>query len=191
MRGPCGCSSKKICGDCAPCCRSMSYAIEIRPHKRRTTVMQPGSSAAFSAADQPRSKMASIRTKQGVMAPWQRSCVEAYIAANLHSKIRMADLAKVTGCGPSRFKRAFKETFDCTPHQHVIRRRVECAQWLMIISNARLSRVSAECGFADQFHLSNLFRKIVGQPPGTWRRIHASPNLRPNPADRRTSAPPP
>lgn len=151
--------------------------------------MQPGTSVAFSAADQPRSKIASITTKQGVMAPWQRSCVEAYIAANLHSKIRMADLAKVTQCGPCRFKRAFKETFGCTPHQYVIRRRVECAQWLMMISNSSLGRISAECGFVDQFHLSNLFRKIVGQPPGTWRRIHASPYLRPNLADRRTSAP--
>jgi AraC family transcriptional regulator len=156
--------------------------------------MQPGAFAAFSAADKPRAFSAAARSKlrattsKRALAPWQCRCVEAYIAANLHSRIRMADLAGVAQCGPFRFKRSFKESFGCTPHQYVIRRRVERARRLMMISNESLSRISAECGFVDQFHLSHLFRKIVGQPPGTWRRIHASRNLRLNPTDRRTSA---
>ena len=136
----------------------------------RTAVMQP---AAFPSADRPRSKMAPKTSK--FMALWQQRSVEAYIAANLHTTIRMAELAKVAQCTPSRFRRSFKMSFGCTPHQYVIRRRIARTQRLMTISNESLVQISAKCGFADQFHLRNMFRRVVGQPPGAWRRIHARP----------------
>jgi AraC family transcriptional regulator len=110
----------------------------------------------------------------GEMAAWQARCIEGYVAANLHTTIRMVDLAKVVQWGPYRFRRAFKAHFGCTPHQYVMRRRVERAQRLMMLSSDSLSQISAECGFANEFHLSNLFRKIVGGRPGTWRRSHAA-----------------
>ena len=107
------------------------------------------------------------------MAAWQARCVQGYIAANLHTTIRMVDLCRVLQFAPDRFRRAFKEKFGYTPHQYVIRRRVERAQSLMLLCDDSLSQISAECGFADQFHLSNLFWRIVGERPGTWRRTHA------------------
>ncbi|HEY2462661.1 MAG TPA: AraC family transcriptional regulator [Steroidobacteraceae bacterium] len=109
------------------------------------------------------------------MALWQQRSVEAYIAANLHTTIRMAELAKVAQCTRSRFHRSFKRSFGCTPHQYVIRRRIARTQRLMTISNESLIQISAKCGFVDQFHLRNMFRRVVGQPPGAWRRIHARP----------------
>ena len=144
---------------------------EIAASQKRSTVMQP---AAFPAADQPRPKMAPMTSK--FMAPWQQRSVEAYIAANLHTTIRSAELARVAQCTASRFHRSFKRSFGCTPHQYVIRRRIARSQRLMTISNESLIRISAKCGFVDQFHLRNMFRKVVGQPPGAWRRIHARPD---------------
>ncbi len=107
------------------------------------------------------------------MAPWQERCVEAYISTNLHAKIGSQDLARVAQCSPSRLHRSFKMTFGCTPHQYVIRRRIARAQRLMMISRESLIGISSKCGFVDQFHLRNMFRRVVGQPPGAWRRIHA------------------
>jgi AraC-like DNA-binding protein len=115
-------------------------------------------------------------TSSKFMAPWQERCVEAYISANLHAKIGSRDLARVAQCSPSRFHRSFKMTFGCTPHQYVIRRRIARAQRLMVISRESLIGISSKCGFVDQFHLRNLFRRVVGQAPGAWRRIHAQPD---------------
>lgn len=129
--------------------------------------------AEFSTADHPRRKTEAATSRRGVMAAWQARCVQGYIAANLHTTIRMLDLAGVVQFGPYRFKRAFKEHFGCTPHQYVIRKRVERAQTLMMICDDSLSQISVECGFVDQFHLSNLFYRIVGERPRTWRRAHA------------------
>jgi len=150
--------------------------------------MQPEAFASMSAADRPRSKIGPVKVKRGPLALWQCCRVEAYIAANLHSTIRITELAKAAQCGPYRFKRSFKESFGCTPHQYVMRRRVERAQELMMVSRESLGRLSAECGFVDQFHLSNLFRRIVGKSPSTWRRSQVSRNQRQSPADQSINA---
>jgi transcriptional regulator GlxA family with amidase domain len=47
--------------------------------------------------------------------------------------------------------------------------RVARAQNLMVISSDPLSQIALECGFADQSHFSNCFRKVIGERPGAWR----------------------
>jgi transcriptional regulator GlxA family with amidase domain len=56
----------------------------------------------------------------------------------------------------------FKESFGCTPHQYVVRRRIERAQSFLLMTNDPLSQIAAECGFVNQSHHSNLFREIEG-----------------------------
>lgn len=135
--------------------------------------MQTGAHT-YSAREHELPKKAAISGAHGAMAPWQARCLQGYIAINLHTPIRMTDLARVVNFGPFRLKRVFKEVFGCTPHQYVIRRRVERARSLMLTSNDSLSRIAAECGFVDHSHLSNLFLRIVGTRPGAWRRIRAA-----------------
>jgi len=107
------------------------------------------------------------------MAPWRARCIESYVGVHLHSTITIADLARVAQCGPWRFKRIFKDHFGCTPYQYVLRKRVERAQRLLMMSDDSLRQISSVCGFVDPIHLSNQFRAIVGEPPSTWRRANA------------------
>jgi AraC family transcriptional regulator len=130
--------------------------------------------AAYSTREQELPKKAAISGTHGAMAPWQARCIQGYIAVNLHTTIRMMHLTRVVNFSPFRLKRVFKEIFGCTPHQYVIRRRVERAQSLMLMSNDSLSQIAVECGFVGQSHLSNLFHRIVGTRPGAWRRIRTA-----------------
>ena len=107
------------------------------------------------------------------MAPWQARCIQGYVAANLRGTIKVGDLVRVLKFSPKRFDRVFKQSFGCTPHQYVMRRRIERAQSLLLMYNDPLSKIAAECGFVNQSHLSNLFRRIVGEAPGKWRRLQA------------------
>jgi AraC family transcriptional regulator len=127
----------------------------------------------MSTLNQPHPEEGAIALERGVMAPWQARCIQGYIAANLQGTIRVMDLVRVLQFSPNRFDRVFKESFGCTPHQYVMRRRIERAQSLLLMSNDPLSQIAAECGFVNQSHLSNLFHRIVGETPGKWRRIHA------------------
>lgn len=137
-------------------------------------MMQSGVAAEFSTKQELLQTPRAIPNRRVVMAPWQVRCIRGYIAAHLHTTINTVDLARVAQSGPSRLKRAFKEIFGCTPHQYVIRRRVERAQRLMSISDDSLGQIAAQCGFVGQSHLSNLFYKIVGERPGAWRRSHGA-----------------
>ncbi|HXK39796.1 MAG TPA: helix-turn-helix transcriptional regulator [Candidatus Paceibacterota bacterium] len=75
---------------------------------------------------------------------------------------------------PCHFSRVFRESFGCSPHGYISRRRVEHAQGLMLSGDAPLSQIALDCGFADQAHFSRTFRSIVGESPRTWRRVRVS-----------------
>jgi AraC family transcriptional regulator len=112
--------------------------------------------------------------RQG-LAPWQVRRVLAHIEANLSAPIRNKDLASVVRLSRFHFAVAFNNSIGDSPHAYVIRRRVERAQGLMLSTDKSLSDIAAECGMADQAHLTRLFRKIVGESPGVWRRARANP----------------
>jgi AraC family transcriptional regulator len=122
-----------------------------------------------SIIERPSRRRALTTRGRDIMEVWQARCVQGYIAAHLHSKIRMGDLARVTQFKRSKFNRIFNASFGCTPCQYVKRMRVARAQNLMIISSSPLSEIALECGFADQAHFSNCFRSVVGERPATWR----------------------
>lgn len=107
---------------------------------------------------------------RGGLAPWQIRKVSSYIDANLDRAIRNEELAAIARLNTSHFGRAFRNSFGEPPHEHVIRRRVERAQGLMLSTDAPLSAIALDCGLADQAHLSRLFRRVVGESPRAWRR---------------------
>jgi len=112
--------------------------------------------------------------RQG-LAPWQLRRVLAHVEANLSTPMRNKDLADVARLSTSHFAFAFRNSVGESPREHIIRRRVERAQGLMLATDKPLSDIAAECGLADQAHLSRLFRKLVGESPAAWRRALANP----------------
>jgi AraC family transcriptional regulator len=143
-----------------------------------------GVHAVAEAATRERPREATIIEQSRIMpkcaniAPWQVRCIQGHIAANLQTGIRITDLAGIVRCSSYRIKRVFKNNFGCTPHQYLIRRRVERAQRLLLMSDDSLTQIAAECGFASQSHLSCLFQRIVGERPGRWRRTQVGSGLK-------------
>jgi AraC family transcriptional regulator len=117
---------------------------------------------------------ASPQPVRGGLAPWQIRKVTSHIEAHLDRTIRNEELAALVRLNPSHFGRAFRNSFGEPPHEHVIRRRVERAQGLMLSTDASLSEIALNCGLADQSHLTRLFRRIAGQSPRSWRRARLS-----------------
>jgi AraC family transcriptional regulator len=111
---------------------------------------------------------------RGGLAPWQVRRVTMYIEANLVETIRNRELASMVRLSPFHFCRAFRESFEDSPHSYIVRRRVERAQALMLTTRASLAQIAVSCGIADQAYLSKLFRRLVGETPGSWRRARAA-----------------
>jgi AraC-like DNA-binding protein len=130
--------------------------------------------ALLEAVERQATPAAPSTVRQG-LAPWQVRRVLAYIDANLDKSIRNKDLAAVARLSEFHFNVAFRNSVGDSPHEYIIRRRMERAQGLMLSTDAPLSEIAVECGLADQAHFTRLFRRVVGETPGAWRRARANP----------------
>jgi len=109
------------------------------------------------------------------LAPWQIRRVLTYVDSNLDTAIRNKHLAAIARLSEFHFNVAFRKSIGQSPHEYVIRRRMERAQGLMLSTDKALSEIAAECGLADQSHFTRLFRRFVGESPAAWRRARANP----------------
>jgi len=104
------------------------------------------------------------------LTAWQRRRVLEHMEANLAQPLRNRELGALVGYSEFHFAVAFRNALGAPPHEYLIRQRIERAQQLMLSSDLPLCQIAAECGLADQSHLSRLFRRLVGETPAAWRR---------------------
>lgn len=126
-------------------------------------------SALTAALLQPRTVAEPLR-KRGKLAPYHLRKTVDYIEQNCGRTIRLDELAQLTGLSQSYFCSAFRETTGMPPQQWQMKARVERAKNLLKDAETPLASVALRVGFADQAHLTRVFRKIVGTTPGAWRK---------------------
>lgn len=68
------------------------------------------------------------------------------------------------------FLRLFRDTFETTPHQYLIQRRIEKAKELLRSRGLSVTDVCFEVGFQSLGSFSSLFRKCVGHAPINYRK---------------------
>ena len=106
----------------------------------------------------------------GGLLAWQLKCVVEYIETRLADQITATDLANHIDVSVGRFFRAFKVSVGVSPIRYVAMRRVELVCTMLTTTREPLSQVALACGFSDQAHLCNLFRRTIGMSPAAWRR---------------------
>ncbi len=113
-----------------------------------------------------------IRIKENSQFLTQRQVkrVSDFVLANLRQDLSLEAMAEQTGFSPYHFARLYRRTTGESPHQFVLRQRVEKAQYLLRATNASLAYVALESGFADQSHLTRIFNRYLGITPKAYRR---------------------
>lgn len=106
---------------------------------------------------------------RGGLAPWQVKRVMGRINERLTENLNLNELAAVVGLSRGYFSKAFKTTFGISPYNYILVQRVELAKRRMLSEAVPLSRIALETGWADQAHLSRMFRRTVGVSPAKWR----------------------
>lgn len=105
--------------------------------------------------------------KGGMDAGRLRRTIE-YIEDNVASSLGLDELAANVCLSPHYFCVLFRNTTGLTPHQWVLRRRIERAKQLLTEGRKSLIDISGELGFADQSHFGTVFKKLVGTPPAAF-----------------------
>jgi AraC family transcriptional regulator len=92
-----------------------------------------------------------------------------HIDSNIDQRISVEALAKLANLSVCYFVRAFKQSVGVTPHDYLIRRRVERTMKLLSDTDMSLSEIALAAGFADQSHCARRFRQHVGMSPRDYR----------------------
>ena len=82
----------------------------------------------------------------------------------------LAEISKQACLSRYHFLRLFRDAFDTTPHQYLIRRRIDKAKELLRSRRLSVTDVCFEVGFQSLGSFSALFRKRVGDAPINYRR---------------------
>ena len=114
------------------------------------------------------------QASHGGLKHGQKRLLAQYVEENLDRNISLAELAGVAQLSAFHFTRKFRAEFGCPPHAWVLRRRLEQAKHQLARRDIPLKVVAASCGFADQSHMTRLFRRLAGMTPAEYRRSVAT-----------------
>lgn len=95
--------------------------------------------------------------------------LDAYILEHLARRISVAELAQVACLSPSHFHAQFKDGVGLTPHQYLLKTRLDRASRLLRESGLPLIRIAEECGFSSQSALTTAMRRYLGLTPKRLR----------------------
>ncbi|MFD0032349.1 helix-turn-helix domain-containing protein [Streptomyces sp. NPDC127172] len=100
----------------------------------------------------------------------QLSAVRDLMEERLADPLPIADLAAAASLSVSQFARQFKASTGESPHQFLLRLRLEQACRLLRTSTTAIGEVAVDCGFSHQEHLTRVMRAKLDTTPGAVRR---------------------
>ena len=81
-------------------------------------------------------------------------------------------VAREVGVHPAHLARTFTRFFRRSPGEHLRRSRVARGAAMLRETGLPLAEVALCCGFVDQSHFTNVFRRYKGLPPSVFRKTH-------------------
>ncbi|KAB1069219.1 helix-turn-helix transcriptional regulator [Methylobacterium planeticum] len=104
------------------------------------------------------------------LSPEQLGLVLDMMDSQMSGRPSLNEFASLLGVSVQYFCRAFKVSTGASPHQHMLKRRVDFARTLIETGNMPLSDVALIAGFADQSQMAATFKKLLAVPPSHFRR---------------------
>jgi AraC family transcriptional regulator len=68
------------------------------------------------------------------------------------------------------FAAQFKAATGQTPHAYVVSRKIIRAKQMLMDSTRAIGEVALELNFSSSAHFTQVFKCLVGETPGSWRR---------------------
>lgn len=114
--------------------------------------------------------LAPVEVVAGGLPPRRLQRVFCHINENIAQDLSVPDLAQVVGMSQYYFSKLFKMSTGTTPHQYLMRQRVQRAQEHLRESQTALAEIATLVGFETQSHFTSVFRRLVGVTPKRYRK---------------------
>jgi AraC family transcriptional regulator len=97
-----------------------------------------------------------------------------FLESEFRRSLRIEEVAFEVGIHPTHLSRVFRRQLGVPLGEYVHRLRVRYASEELCRPEARLAEVAAAAGFADQSHMTRVFKRLTGATPAAFRRAATS-----------------
>ena len=111
----------------------------------------------------------SVSQLRGGLGPARLRLVKELVYAKMEEELSLLEMAQAVDLSPAHFSRMFRKSTGETPHQFVLRNRIERAKEMLRAPEARVLDVGVACGFKTQQHFARVFRQLCGTSPREYR----------------------
>ena len=101
--------------------------------------------------------------------------IKELVHAKMEDDLSLDEMAQSVGLSTAHFARMFRKSTGETPHQFVLRQRLERAKAMLRAPDARVLDVAVACGFKTQQHFAQVFRDVWGVSPTEYRQDLSTP----------------
>ena len=101
----------------------------------------------------------------------------AHIHHHYAADLTLAEAARIACMEETYFSKRFKAETGFGFQEYLIQTRIAAAEKLLQFSTASIRQVAAQCGFSSSTYFGDVFRRVTGCAPSTYRRtqtIHQS-----------------
>jgi transcriptional regulator GlxA family with amidase domain len=96
------------------------------------------------------------------------------IEKRLADPLTIAALAAPSGLSEDHFARRFARVTGRPAMRWLQERRIAAAADQLIHSRTALDDIARATGFANRFHFTRIFTRLIGTPPAAYRQQHAN-----------------
>src|SRR5215469_6040359 len=106
---------------------------------------------------------------KGGLGPARLRLVKELVYAKMEEDLTLGEMAQSAELSPAHFSRMFRKSTGETPHQFVLRQRIERAKEMLREAEMRVLDVAVACGFKTQQHFARVFRRMCSASPTEYR----------------------
>jgi AraC-like DNA-binding protein len=88
---------------------------------------------------------------------------------HLEKKVDFVEVSHKVAYSRAYIVRLFKRHMGITPHEYVLKRRLDRSKLLLRHSTLSIKEIAGRLMFSDQYHFSNYFKKCTGISPSEYR----------------------
>lgn len=104
--------------------------------------------------------------------PYTKKAID-YMQAYYSTNLTIEDICTEIHVSRYHFIRMFKENTGWTPHAYLMRIRLERAKEMLEKGHCAVAEAAKQCGFINVGHFSEAFKRYMGVPPSSYRKIYS------------------
>ena len=93
----------------------------------------------------------------------------SYIARNVHTPLKVEDVAEYCGLSYPWFARKFRETYGISCKEYIEQVRTATVEKYLLFTDLDLAAISEKTGYSDCSHMIKNFKRVMNITPGQFR----------------------